>query len=355
MRILAIETSCDETAVAVIEGNFRLSEKSLKIVSNVVFSQIPLHRKHGGVVPEVASRAHLEKFFPTLKKALNPLRKNKAESFQKLLNKIDVFAVTIGPGLLGSLLVGVNFAKALSWATQKPLIPVNHLEGHIYANWLQPISKLKIIKFPSVCLIVSGGHTSLVLMKNHLQYKILGQTLDDAAGECFDKVGKLLDIPYPAGPQLEKLAKKGNPKAFSFPRPIIDNSDFNFSFSGLKTAVLYTLKYQKLNLKNSLLISDICASFQEAVTEVLVKKTIKAALKFKALSVIVSGGVAANKALQKAMSKACYSLNLPLFFPPSFLCTDNAAMIGTAAFYSSRKNKKYPLFEIEANPNLSLG
>lgn len=390
MKILGIETSCDETSVALVEGK----QSSTKILSNIISSQIDLHKKYGGVVPEVASRAHIEKIIPVFQAALEPLatkeQKNKktkkqffSSSVLEFLSNVDALAVTTGPGLIGSLLIGINFAKTLAYSLNKPIIPVNHLEGHIYANFVREVQSSKPastrvkrgefkvqshIKFPILCLIVSGGHTSLVLMKEHLNYKIIGQTLDDAAGECLDKVGKLLGISYPAGPQIEILAKKGNPKTFDFPRPMINSNDFNFSFSGLKTAALKTvqdvgivknIQIEQVKRSNKLnkqgdrtIITDIAASFQKAVVDVLVSKTIKAAQKYRVKTIMLAGGVAANSLLRKELrSKVNFAV------PPAKLCTDNAAMIAAAAYFRAKKFglKKYKNWQkINADANLKL-
>lgn len=356
MKILAIETSCDETSVAIIEGSTNSLNSGVRVLSNVIFSQIPYHRLYGGVVPEVASRNHLLKINSVLKEAILKTGFNN-QNIKDFLNSIDAIAVTVGPGLVGSLLVGVGFAKALAYASGKPLIPVNHIEGHIYANFISEFEdkKFKIPSFPFLGLIISGGHTILILVEDHFRYQILGQTLDDAVGEAFDKVGKMLGLSYPAGPEIEKLAFEGNPAAFAFPRPLIKENNFNFSFSGLKTAVLYTLKNQKLDLEKRQVICDLAASFQQAVIDVLVSKTQKAAQKYKIFNIVVSGGVAANKTLRKAFVSAFSKQKAELFFPENILCTDNAAMIGAAAFYSHfLREKKIPFSEIEASPNLYL-
>ncbi len=332
MIILGIETSCDDTGVALVEKN----SKGFKILSNVVSSQIKIHAPYGGIVPNLAARAHLENIKPCLKEALKEANNP----------KIDLMAVTIGPGLIPSLLVGINFAKALAYAWQKPIAEINHLEGHIYANWLTNPE----IDFPAICLIVSGGHTQLILMKAHGEYKLLGETRDDAAGEAFDKVAKLLNLGYPGGPIISQKAKKGNPQSFSLPRPMINSKDFDFSFSGLKTAVLYEVKSRHGLSSTPLLrkrhssqgrtlpqryINDISASFQQAVIDVLIKKTIKAAKKYQVKNVMLSGGVAANQELRQQMAQAIKKdLSMAKFYIPSpKLCTDNAAMIAAAAFY----------------------
>lgn len=331
MRILAIETSCDETAAAVIEKN----GENFKVLTNVVASQIKLHQKYGGVFPELASRAHAEKIIPVVEEALG--------------NSIpDVMAVTAGPGLIGSLLIGVNFAKTLAYAKNLPIIAVNHLLGHVYSNWAEK----PYPTFPALILIVSGGHTGLYLMKSHREIKALGETLDDSAGEAFDKVAKLLNLGYPGGPAIAKAAVKGNPKAFNFPRSMLDEKNHNFSFSGLKTAVLYESKKQK-NL-SAQKIADFSASFQQAAIDILVGKTIQAAYEFKPKSICLCGGVSANKNLREELKKAVTKLPWKTTYhvPPFNLSTDNAAMIGLAAAY--HLNQKTIWSKIHADSNLKL-
>jgi N6-L-threonylcarbamoyladenine synthase len=347
--ILAIETSCDETAASVIEVDFNRSEPKIETLSSVVKSQIKLHSKMGGVVPEAAARAHVKYIRPVVEQALQATRYK--------LPAFNYIAVTAGPGLIPSLLVGVEFAKALSLATGKPIIPINHMLGHLYS----PMGKIKDLGlkikdvFPQIALIVSGGHTILVLMKNIKEYKVLGETVDDAAGEAFDKVAKLLKLPYPGGPEVSKLALKGSPSAINFPRPMIYHKNYNFSFSGLKTAVLYYLKDNGLKIKDFGFKQDLCASFQQAVIDVLVSKTLRAAKEFKANSISLSGGVAANTVLRDTLNLKSKILNLKFFVPPKNLCTDNAEMIGLAAAYSLINGKKPQNFRtIKADPNLRL-
>ncbi len=372
MVILGIETSCDDTGIALIEG----SSQGCRILSNIVSSQIKIHAPYGGVVPNLAARAHLENIKPCLEEALRLGFRN------RLPKKIDLIAVTIGPGLIPSLLVGTNFAKSLAYVWQKPIMGINHIEGHIYANWLPQILKRTVSftkpEFPILCLVVSGGHTQLILMKGHGKYKLLGETRDDAAGEAFDKVAKLLNLGYPGGPIISQKAQKGNPRTFDLPRPMLKTNDFDFSFSGLKTAVLYSVKkqYQELSLRYKkdedsppdcvlasgekrsrkdcpLIVSDMAASFQQAVIDVLVKKTIKAAKEYKVKTVMLSGGVAANQELRRQMTQAIKK-QLPqtkFYIPEPKLCTDNAAMIATAAFY---KKQKRDWSKIQANANLKL-
>lgn len=329
MRILAIETSCDETALAI------LTERKgfLYLEKDVVYSQVDIHKKYGGVVPEVASRKHLETIMPLLEHTLG---KNK-------LKNIDYIAFTQGPGLVTSLVLGVATAKALGLASNKALLPINHLEGHIYSNWLthQELQSNKINIFPSVVLVVSGGHTELILMTGHGQYKLIGKTLDDAVGEAFDKVAKLLGLGYPGGPIVSKLALMGNAHKYDFPRPMINSHNFDFSLSGLKTSILYFLeKKQKINQQD---VADICAGFQLAVAEVLVKKTFLAAKKYGAKSIMLAGGVSANTFLKQNLQSNADKLAIPFFAPELKFTGDNAAMIAVAAFYRV-KNKKARLF-----------
>lgn len=330
MIILGIETSCDDTGIALIKG----SRSGCRILSNVVSSQIKTHAPYGGVVPNLAAREHLKNIRPVLKEAL------------KQADKIDLIAVTVGPGLIPSLLVGVNFAKALAYAWQKPIIGINHIEGHIYANFIQNPKN----PFPSLCLVVSGGHTQLVLMKDHGKYQLLGETRDDAAGEAFDKVAKLLNLGYPGGPIISQKAEQGNPSKYKLPRPMLNSNDFDFSFSGLKTAVLYEVKKSKVKA------SDMAASFQQAAIDVLVSKTIKAAKKCRVKTVMLAGGVAANQELRQQLGDKLSSVDSKLNFlaPPKNLCTDNAAMIATAAWYKKRPASKQSWRKIQANANLKL-
>ncbi|MFC1632809.1 tRNA (adenosine(37)-N6)-threonylcarbamoyltransferase complex transferase subunit TsaD [Patescibacteria group bacterium] len=326
MKILGIETSCDETAVAVIED-------STKILSNVVSSQIDLHKETGGVVPEVAARAHTEKIIPVVEKALDEAGIGSAD--------LDAIAVTRGPGLVTSLLVGVQTAKALAYAWEKPLIAINHIEGHIYATLFgveDQEGEQKIImrdpdSLPAVILTVSGGHTELALIKNAGDIKRLGSTIDDAAGEAFDKVAQLLGLGYPGGPAISRAAEAGDPGKFDFPRPKLDSDDFDFSFSGLKTAVLYKVQELRKNDElNEQTISDVAASFQKAVIDVLVGKTIRAAEENNAKTIMLSGGVAANKSLREELKAQTTAKNMKFIVPPIDFCTDNAVMIAAAAF-----------------------
>ncbi len=339
MIILGIETSCDDTGIALIECD---RNKKCRILSNVISSQIKVHAPYGGVVPNLAARAHLENIGPVLQKALKDANRP----------KIDLIAVTQKPGLIPCLLVGVNFAKALAYNWNIPVLGINHIKAHIYANWFNN----QKIKFPLLSLIVSGGHTQLVLMKKYNDFKILGETRDDAAGEAFDKVAKLLGLGYPGGPIISQRALKGNFSAFDLPRPMInDNSPagkYDFSFSGLKTAVLYKVKKQKkLSQKY---INNMAASFQQAVVDVLINKTIKAAKKNKIKTVILSGGVAANQELRNQMKKAVKDFGIKFQMPDIKLCTDNGAMIALAAAYKKKPTSKQSWLQLNADANLKF-
>lgn len=325
-RILGIETSCDETAAAVIENGRAL-------LSNVVASQIDIHTQYGGVFPEVASRQHIRTIYAIVDEALQRAHLG--------LNDIDAIAVTRGPGLAGSLVIGMNMAKGLAISANLPLIGVNHLEGHIYSSWIyladtpQPPAPPQ---FPLLALLVSGGHTELILMTGHLEYKRLGATLDDASGEAFDKVARLLGLPYPGGPAIQKTAVDGNPEAFNFPRARLEGT-WNFSFSGLKTAVLRTVRDLE-SRGRSLPVADLAASFQAAVVDVLLQKTIHAARVYQAKEILVAGGVSANRALREAFQS---QKDFPVHIPPLSLCTDNAAMIAAAGYYHFAFGQRDPL------------
>ncbi len=333
VKILAIETSCDETAAAV-------SQNGLNILSSIVASQVDWHRKYGGVVPEIASRKHMEFIEPVIEEALN-----KAEV---QLKDLDAVAATYGPGLVGSLLVGLSYGKSLAYALHKPFIGVNHIAGHIYANF---ISK-KDIKKPVVCLTVSGGHTDLLYFEGYGEYQIMGRTKDDAAGEAFDKIARYLGLGYPGGPIIEKKAKKGQEDAIDFPRPFLNKDNYDFSFSGLKTAVINYIHTQTQK-GNELNIYDIAASFQRAVIDILTEKTVKAALDKKVRTVILSGGVAANKRFREVLKKRLNQYKIPLYYPELKLCTDNAAMISTVAYYQYLKDD-FAELNLNADPNLKL-
>jgi N6-L-threonylcarbamoyladenine synthase len=336
--ILGIESSCDETAASVVYSGE-------KLVSNVVFSQIAAHQPYGGVVPELASREHLKAIVPVVRKALSDA--------EQTYQSIDALAVTQGPGLAGALLVGIGYAKALAFALDKPLIAVNHLEGHIHAVLLEEReTNNREIAFPVLALVVSGGHTHLYLAEQreqHWSYQNIGHTRDDAAGEAFDKVAKLLGLPYPGGPEIDRLAKNGNPKRFDLPRSMLTSRDFNFSFSGLKTAVRYLLPKLDGDFQ-----ADLCASFQEAVTDVLVKKAIRAANSAGMNLLTVSGGVSANSRLRSKMADAAAVAGLELKLTAPSFSTDNAAMIAYAATERYLWGYRSDLSE-DADPNLKLG
>lgn len=346
--ILAIETSCDETAAAVITDGTVIN-------SNIVASQIDLHAQYGGIFPEVASRAHAESISAVVAQAMSEAGMSYAD--------LDAIAVTQGPGLVGSLLVGINFAKGLALVTGLPLLGINHLEGHVYSLWLAPSFSEE--EFPILALIVSGGHSELLVMHGHGKYQRIGGTIDDAAGEAFDKVGRLLGLPFPGGPAIERAAKSGNASAYEFPRAKTDGP-YDFSFSGLKTAVMRAVTIQpsgrrrgkiergaekRARLRDDVNINDVAAAFQDALTDALVNSTRRAAHDFAANAVYLAGGVSANQMLRQKLSGA---LDLPVRFPPIFLCTDNAAMIGAAANFRYHSGHRSALdFEARASWRLS--
>lgn len=345
--ILGIETSCDETAAAVIDsrssGTGDLYELAGTLVtrSNVVASQTEVHSRYGGVFPEVASRMHVEAIWPVVQEAMQQASITPAN--------LDAVAVTRGPGLAGSLLVGVNFAKGLALSWNKPLLGINHLEGHIYSLWLT--EHAAEITFPAVCLLVSGGHTELLLMDDHLSYKLLGGTLDDAAGEAFDKVGRVLGLPYPGGPAIERAAREGNPSAYPFTRPMLgEEHAYSFSFSGIKTAVMRAVQppatgrrapggesLKPDSLRPDVVVADVAASFQAVAVDMLVEKTVRAAQAYDARAILIAGGVSANSLLRQEMRRRSA---LPVYYPPLWLCTDNAAMIAAAAQYRFRAGQR---------------
>ena len=334
VHILAIESSCDETAAAVVKNG-------REVLSNIISSQIALHTLYGGVVPEIASRKHIEKINYVIKEAL-------AEAGMGLKD-MDAIGVTYGPGLVGALLVGVAEAKAISYASGVPLVGVHHIEGHISANYIEN----KELEPPFICLVVSGGHTHLVVVKDYGKYEIIGHTRDDAAGEAFDKVARAIGLGYPGGPKIDKLAKEGNPDAIHFPRAKVEDSPYDFSFSGVKSAVLNHLNGCKMK-GEPIVEADIAASFQKAVCDVLVGHAIQAVKDYKIPKLAMAGGVASNSALRAAMKEACDKQGIPLYYPSPILCTDNAAMIGAAAYYEYMAGTRSGL-DLNAVPNLKLG
>ena len=342
MKILGLESSCDETAAAFL----KIRNTKYEIRNNVVWSQVKIHKKYGGVVPEVAARQHVEAIIPVIESALSGM-------------KPDLIAVTQGPGLMTSLAVGVQTAKTLAYSWRIPLVGVNHLEGHLWSFLLNHELRIKNnvsrLKFPAMALIVSGGHTELILVRDIGKYKLIGQTRDDAVGEAFDKVAKMLDLGYPGGPIVAHFAKIGNPDRIHFPRPMLETDDFDFSFSGLKTSVKYHLE-QMLPTGNlsSAFVSDVCASFQAAVIEVLTTKTIRAADKFKAQSIILGGGVSANEKLTKNLKLKTENIGLDFYYPEKWLTGDNAAMIALAGYFSKQKagNKIWQKLKVQSNLNI---
>jgi N6-L-threonylcarbamoyladenine synthase len=343
--ILGIETSCDETAAAVIEAD----EKQVSVLSHVVNSQIKIHEQFGGVVPEVAARQHIINILPIVDQAL--------KQANLTIKQITAIAATYGPGLAGSLMVGFETAKTLAWLNHKSLYETNHLIGHLW-SWLLPeVGKTESIKitFPFIALVVSGGHTELVLVKDFINYEVVGKTLDDAAGEAFDKAAKIMNLGYPGGPILGQRATQGDKNTWSFPRPLLQQKDFNFSFSGLKTSLLYKIK--ELENLNDEQINNLCASWQAAVVEVLAEKTIKAARFYQAKAVAVVGGVSANKSLREAMTEKCAVNNWPLLLPKMLYTGDNATMIALAGFIShhlgkQKVNKNFIISAIKPNLNI---
>ena len=332
--ILAIESSCDETAAAVIKNG-------RQVLSNVISSQIDLHKLYGGVVPEIASRKHIEKINQVIEEAL--------ETAGVTLDDIDAIGVTYGPGLVGALLVGVAEAKAIAYAKKIPLVGVHHIEGHISANYIENLE----LEPPFICLVVSGGHTHLVCVKDYGQYEILGCTRDDAAGEAFDKVARAIGLGYPGGPKIDKLSKEGDANAIKFPRAKVDNSPYDFSFSGVKSAVLnYINGCQMKGIEYN--CADIAASFQKSVTDVLVEKAIYGVKEHGFNKLAIAGGVASNSSLRAAMKEACEKNGIEFYHPSPIYCTDNAAMIGVAAYYEYLAGTRHG-WDLNAVPNLKLG
>ncbi len=334
IKILAIESSCDETAAAVVQNG-------REVLSNVIYSQIELHKLYGGVVPEIASRKHIEKINQVIREAL--------AQADTSLEQIDAVAVTYGPGLVGALLVGVAAAKAVAFAAGKPLVGVHHIEGHISANYIEHPD----LEPPFLCLVASGGHTHLVKVTDYGHYQILGQTRDDAAGEAFDKVARAIGLGYPGGPKIEKLAKEGNPDAIDFPRAKMADSPYDFSFSGLKSAVLNYLNGAAMK-NEAVNKADVAASFQKAVSDVLVQNLISGAQACQMNQVAIAGGVASNQTIRKAAERACLERGFRFYYPSPVFCTDNAAMIGAAAYYEYRAGVTHD-WSLNAVPNLKLG
>ena len=332
--ILAIESSCDETAAAVVKNG-------REVLSNVINTQIAIHTEYGGVVPEIASRKHIENINPVIKKALTDAGVT--------LDDIDAIGVTYGPGLVGALLVGVAEAKAIAFAKNKPLVGVHHIEGHISANYVEN----KELEPPFVALVVSGGHTHLVKVNDYGEYEIIGRTRDDAAGEAFDKVARAIGLGYPGGPKIDKLAKEGNPEAIEFPRAHVDDAPYDFSFSGIKSAVLNYINSANMQGKE-INRADVAASFQKAVVDALVSRAVKLANECGMDKLAIAGGVASNSALRAAVQEECAKNNIRFYSPSPVLCTDNAAMIGAAAYYEYIKGVRHG-YDLNAVPNLKLG
>lgn len=333
IKIMAIESSCDETSVAIVKNG-------REVISNVISSQIDMHKKFGGVVPEVASRMHLE--------VINNIVREALDEAKITLEEIDAIAVTKGPGLVGALLVGISEAKALSYACKKPLIGVNHMKGHICAALITH----KELEPPFICLLVSGGHTYLVHVKGYNDMEVIGKTIDDACGEAYDKVARCLGMNYPGGPEVEKLAKLGNEEAIDFPRAMLDKNSYNFSFSGLKTAVLNYLNSKKQK-NEEISKEDVCASFQRAVFDVLIYKTERLMKEKNLDKLVVSGGVSANNTLRTEIEKMCEKNNFKSYFPSKILCTDNAAMIASSGYYEYISGGRSDL-TLNVEPNLEL-
>lgn len=339
--ILAIESSCDETAAAVVRNG-------REALSNVISSQIALHTQFGGVVPEIASRKHMEQINQVITCALTEAKVS--------LSDITAIGVTYGPGLVGALLVGVAEAKAIAYAAKKPLVGVHHIEGHVAANFITQYpgqAKHPKLEPPFICLIVSGGHTHLVIVKDYGEFEIIGKTRDDAAGEAFDKVARAVGLGYPGGPKIDEAARRGNPHAVEFPRAKVAGSPYDFSFSGLKSAVLNYINHARMT-GEEIVVPDLAASFQNAVVEALVSRAVLAAKEYGYGRLAIAGGVASNSALRAAMKRACEENGLEFYYPSPVLCTDNAAMIGAAAYYEYQKGTRHG-WDLNAVPNLKLG
>lgn len=332
--ILAIESSCDETAASVVKNG-------RTVLSNIISSQIQLHTIYGGVVPEIASRKHIEKINQVIEAALDEAKME--------LGQMTAIAVTYGPGLVGALLVGVAEAKAIAYGAKKPLIGVHHIEGHVSANFIEHPD----LEPPFVCLIVSGGHTHLVIVKDYGEFEIIGRTRDDAAGEAFDKVARAVGLGYPGGPKIDKAAKEGNPHAIEFPRGKVDGAPYDFSFSGLKSCVLNYINHAKM-LGEEICVPDLVASFQNSVVDSLVSRAVSAAKEFGYQKLAIAGGVASNTALRAGMEAACRKEGLSFYYPSPIFCTDNAAMIGVAGYYEWLKGNVSG-WDLNAVPNLKLG
>ena len=332
--ILAIESSCDETAAAVVKNG-------REVLSNVIYSQIDLHTLYGGVVPEIASRKHIEKINQVIESAL--------EQAHITLEEITAIGVTYGPGLVGALLVGVAEAKAIAYAAKKPLVGVHHIEGHVSANFIEHPE----LEPPFVCLIVSGGHTHLVIVKDYGEFEIIGRTRDDAAGEAFDKVARVVGLGYPGGPKVDRTAKEGNPHAMEFPRAKVEGAPYDFSFSGLKSSVLNYINHAQMR-KEEIYVPDLVASFQNAVVEALVSRAVLAAKEYGYDKLAIAGGVASNSALRAAMKETCEKENIQFYYPSPIYCTDNAVMIGVAAYYEYINGTRHG-WDLNAVPNLKLG
>ena len=332
--ILAIESSCDETAASVVKNG-------REVLSNVISSQIALHTLYGGVVPEIASRKHIERINQVIRQAL--------DEAGVTLNDMTAIGVTYGPGLVGALLVGVAEAKAIAYAAKKPLIGVHHIEGHISANFIENPE----LEPPFICLIVSGGHTHLVIVKDYGEFEIIGRTRDDAAGEAFDKVARAVGLGYPGGPKIDNAAREGNPHAMEFPRAKVEGAPYDFSFSGLKSSVLNHINHAQMT-GGEIVVADLAASFQNAVVEALVSRAIMAAKEYGYDKLAIAGGVACNTALRQAMKDACDKEGIQFYYPSPIFCTDNAAMIGTAAYYEYLKGTRHG-WDLNAVPNLKLG